>query len=124
MIKRYGATAWRVGVSGDGRLFSLGVRTERGREVEVVLGTADASALVADLLADLAAAYRALPPAGFGPGAGADHPRSRPSRQLGVEIRTIDGAPALVADFGGAVVKIAIDPEALRAQLDRLEGRA
>ncbi len=122
MSKRYGATAWRVGVSGDGRLFSLGVRTERGREVEVMLGAADASPLLADLLADMADTYRRLPPAGFGPGAGADHPRSRPVRPLAVELRTIDGAPALVADFGGAVVKIAIDPSALRAQLERLEG--
>lgn len=116
MVERIGASGWRVGVSGDGVLFSLGVRTPEGREVEVVLGTVDSSALLADLLADVAEVHRALPPRTFAPGSGPDHPRARPVRPLAARI---EPGGILALDFGGTVLRVAVDPGELRAMLDR-----
>jgi hypothetical protein len=116
-VKRIGSTAWRVEVSGDGRLFSLGVRTEAGREYDVLFGTVDSTPILSDLLSEITRVHRSLPPRTFEPGAGPHHPKSQPVRPISSRVEEHDGGPVLVHDFGGTVLKVRIDTEQLRQSL-------
>lgn len=121
MVKRIPSTAWRTDVSADGRLFSLSVRTEIGREYEVIVGTVDSTPLLTDLLNEVGRVYAALPPQNFAEGAGPNHPRSQPPlRPLRVVPRKEKDGAVLLLDFGGTVLKVAIDPAALKAGLEGL----
>src|SRR5687768_1905829 len=120
MVKRIGSAAWRVEVAEDGKVFSLGVRSEAGLQYEVLLGSVDSTPIVTDLLSDMARVHRALPPRRFAPGSGPDHPHSVPLRPLDMRIERHDGLPVLLLDFGGTLLKVEIDPEALRRSLSAL----
>ncbi|WP_112663004.1 hypothetical protein [Microvirga flavescens] len=117
MVKRIGSTAWRVEVSNDGNIFALGVRTELGREYEVLLGTVDSTPLLSDLLNGIARTHKALPPKQFSEGAGPNHFKSVPLTPLETRVEAVDGKPVLALDFGGAVLKVAIDPAELQNAL-------
>ena len=121
LVKRIGSTAWRVEVSDDGRLFSLGVRTEVGREYEVMLGTVDSTPILSDLLSEMTRVHRTLPPRTFEPGAGPHHPKSQPLHPMSSRVEHHNGVPIIVHDFGGTVLKVRIDPEELRQSLLRHE---
>ena len=118
MVKRIGSTAWRVEVAADGRVFSLAVRSDAGREYEVLLGTCQfdadrhGSAVRSGACPSVAAAADFRRRGGPEP----SEKRAAPSaRDTG---RGVDGnAPVLVLDFGGTVLKVAIDPEELRQRL-------
>ncbi|MBM6594445.1 hypothetical protein [Microvirga pudoricolor] len=118
MVKRIGSTAWRVQVSGDGEIFSLGVRADTGREYDVLLGTVDSSPIITDLLSEIARVHRDKPPRTFKEGAGPLHPRSVPLKPLSTRIDTTGETPLLILDFGGAVLKVAIDPAELQQALE------
>jgi hypothetical protein len=124
VVKRIGSTAWRVTVSGDGDLFSLGVRGELGREYEIMLGTVDSTPILTELLSDMAEAHRARPPRAFAPGTGPLHPKSRTLRPLRTRVERREGRTCLVLDFGGTVLTVEVDPDALKQDLDRLAGEA
>ncbi len=66
--------------------------------------------------------HRALPPRSFGPGSGANHPKSVPLDPIATRVERQDGVPLLLLDFGGTVMKIRIAPEQLRQDLDALSG--
>ena len=117
MVKRIGSTAWRVEVAADGRIFSLAVRTEAGREYEVLLGSVDSTPILTDLLSEMARVHQFLPPQTFASGAGPNHPKSVPLKPLATRIEAVDGAPVLALDFGGTVLKIAVDPVELQERL-------
>jgi hypothetical protein len=117
MVKRIGSTAWRIEVAADGRVFALAVRTEAGREYEVLLGTIDSTPIVTDLLSEMARVHRSLPPHRFDDGAGPNHPKSVALHPLDTRIEQHQGSPVLTLDFGGTILKIAIDPASLRQQL-------
>ena len=120
MVKRIGSTAWRVEVAADGRIFSLAVRTDAGREYEVLLGTVDSTPIITDLLSEVARVHRSLPPRTFDAGAGPNHPKSVPLRPLETRVESHAGTPVLALDFGGTILKIAIDPATLRQQLSEV----
>ena len=117
MVKRIGSAAWRVEVANDGRVFSLAVRSDAGREYEILLGTVDSTPIVTDLLSEVANVHRSLPPRTFDAGAGPNHPKSLPLRPLATRVERHENAPVLVLDFGGTVLKVAIDPDELRQRL-------
>ncbi|MGO4704411.1 hypothetical protein AB4072_01370 [Microvirga sp. 2MCAF38] len=117
MVKRIGSTAWRVEVSKDGKIFALGVRTEAGLEYEVLLGTADSTPILSDLLSEIARTHKDLPPVEFKDGAGPNHPKSVPLNPLSTRIESVAGNPVLVLDFGGTVLKVAMDPTDLQRAL-------
>ncbi|MBZ6078766.1 hypothetical protein [Microvirga puerhi] len=117
MVKRIGSMAWRVEVGADGQLFALGVRTDTGREYEVLLGTADSTPILSDLLNEIARVHRGLPPRVFAPDAGPHHPRSVPLQPLATRIEDHGGQPVLALDFGGTILKVQIDPAALQRDL-------
>ncbi|KAB0265350.1 hypothetical protein [Microvirga brassicacearum] len=123
LVKRIGSKAWRVTVAEDGRVFSLAIRTEAGLEYEVLLGTVDSTPILTDLLSEVARVYAALPPPAFSESAGPNHPKSVPLRPLGTRVERHDGAPVLALDFGGTVLKIAIDPMELQQGLSDLTAR-
>lgn len=120
MVKRIGSTAWRVTVSDDTNIFSIGVRTEVGREYEVMLGTVDSTPLLSDLLAEMARLHRDRPPRQFGPGAGPFHPRSQPLQPLHIAAERQGERTVLVLDFGGTVLRVEVDPGDLKRRLEAL----
>jgi hypothetical protein len=117
LVKRIGSVAWRVEVGRDGKVFSLAVRNDAGREYEILLGTVDSTPIVTDLLSEVARVHGSLPPRTFAEGAGPNHPKSIPLRPLATRVERHEDTPVLVLDFGGTVLKIAIDPEELRQRL-------
>lgn len=119
MVKRIGSMAWRVDVAADGQLFSLSVRTDAGREYEVLLGTVDSTPILSDLLNEMARVHRTLPPRVFAEGAGPNHPRSVPLQPLSTRIEEQAGKPVLALDFGGTILKVQIDPAVLQQELAR-----
>jgi hypothetical protein len=121
MVKQIGSTAWRVQVSGDGDIFSLGVRADTGREYEVMLGTVDSTPILTDLLNEMVRTHQGKPPRVFKDGAGPRHPRSIPVKPLSTRLDDHGGAPVLVLDFGGTVLKVAIDPTELQRELANLQ---
>ena len=83
LVKRIGSMAWRVQVSDDGAIIALGVRTDRGREYEVLLGTVDSTPIVTDLLNEMVRTHRGKPPRIFSGDAGPNHARSVPVQPTG-----------------------------------------
>jgi len=121
MVKRIGSMAWRVEVGADGQLFSFGVRTDTGREYEVLFGTVDSTPILTDLLNEMARVHRMLPPRVFSEGAGPHHPRSVPLQPLATRVEELGGKPVLALDFGGTVLKVEIDPTALQQDLAKVQ---
>ncbi len=117
MVKRIGSTAWRVQVSDDGAIVALGIRADTGREYEVLLGTVDSSPIVTDLLNEMVRTHKGKPPRTFAAGAGPDHPRSVPVQPLSTRVEQGGERPVLVLDFGGTVLKVAVDPAELQKAL-------
>lgn len=124
MVKRIGSMAWRVDVARDGQLFSLSVRNDAGREYEVLLGTVDSTPILTDLLSEMSRVHQDLPPRSFKAGDGPLHPKSVPLRPLNARITPQDGVPILTLDFGGTVLKVQVDPDALQKDLAALKGAA
>jgi hypothetical protein len=117
LVKRIGSTAWRVQVSDDGAIVALGIRADTGREYEVLLGTVDSTPLVTDLLNEMVRTHQGRPPRTFAAGAGPNHSKSVPVQPLSTRVDHTGDGPVLVLDFGGTVLKVAIDPAELqRAQ--------
>jgi hypothetical protein len=121
LAKRIGSTAWRIDVARDGKLFSLSVRTDTGREYEVLLGTVDSTPILSDLLNEMTRVHQNLPPRTFKEGAGPFHPKSQPVRPLSARVQDDYGMPILVLDFGGTVLKVQIDPSELQQSLSELQ---
>jgi hypothetical protein len=117
LVERIGSAAWRVEVAKDGRVFSLAVRSDKGREYEILLGTVDSTPIITDLLSEVARVHHSLPPQTFADGAGPNHPKSIPLRPIETRVERHEGSPVLAVDFGGTVLKIAIDPDELRQRL-------
>ncbi|MBQ0823683.1 hypothetical protein HPT29_019610 [Microvirga terrae] len=117
MVKRIGSQAWRVQVSDDGAIVALGIRADTGREYEVLLGAVDSTPLVTDLLREMVRTHRDKPPRTFGADAGPNHAKSVPVQPLSTRIEQAGGDPVLVLDFGGTVLKVAVDPAQLRQAL-------
>ncbi|MEE1610364.1 hypothetical protein [Microvirga sp. CF3016] len=117
MVKRIGSQAWRVQVSDDGAIVALGIRADTGREYEVLLGTVDSTPIVTDLLNEMVRTHRDKPPRTFAADAGPNHAKSVPVQPLSTRIEQGGDKPVLVLDFGGTVLKVAIDPAQLRQAL-------
>jgi len=117
LVKRIGSKAWRVQVTDDGAIVALGVRADTGREYEVLLSTVDSTPIVTDLLNEMVRTHRSKPPRVFSAGAGPNHPRSVPVQPLSTRVEQGGDKPVLVLDFGGTVLKVALDPAQLREAL-------
>jgi hypothetical protein len=117
LVKRIGSTAWRVQVSDDGALVALGIRADTGREYEVLLGTVDSTPIVTDLLNEMVRTHRGKPPRTFAGDAGPNHVRSVPLQPLSTRIEHGGEGPVLILDFGGTILKVAIDPAQLQQAL-------
>jgi len=117
LVKRIGSKAWRVQVSDDGAIVALGIRTETGREYEVLLGTVESTPIVTDLLNEMVRTHQGKPPRSFSGDAGPNHPKSVPVQPLSTRIEHADQGAVLVLDFGGTVLKVAIDPSQLQQAL-------
>jgi|UPI000563944E hypothetical protein len=117
LVKRIGSTAWRVRVSDDGAIVALGVRADTGREYEVLLGTVDSTPIVTDLLNEMVRTHQGKPPRTFSAGAGPNHAKSVPVQPLSTRVEQGGEKPVLILDFGGTVLKVAIDPAQLRQAL-------
>ncbi len=117
MVKRIGSKAWRVQVSDDGAIVALGIRTDTGREYEVLLGTVDSTPIVTDLLNEMVRTHQGKPPRTFAPDAGPNHPKSVPVQPLNTRVDHDGEKPVLVLDFGGTVLKVAVDPSQLQQAL-------
>ena len=117
MVKRIGSKAWRVQVSDDGAIVALGIRTDTGREYEVLLGTVDSTPIVTDLLNEMVRTHQGKAPRTFAPDAGPNHAKSVPVQPLSTRIDRDGEKPVLVLDFGGTVLKVAINPADLQQAL-------
>jgi len=117
LVKRIGSKAWRVQVTDDGAIVALGVRADTGREYEVLLSAVDSTPIVTDLLNEMVRTHRDKPPRAFSADAGPNHPKSVPVQPLSTRIERAGDKPVLVLDFGGTVLKVAIDPGQLQQAL-------
>ena len=117
MVKRIGSKAWRVQVANDGDIVVLGIRTDTGREYEILLGTVDTTPILSDLLSDMVRTHQGKPPRTFSADAGPNHPKSVPVQPLRTSIDPSGEKPVLVLDFGGTVLKVALDPAQLQQAL-------
>jgi hypothetical protein len=117
LVKRIGSKAWRVQVSNDGEIVVLGVRADTGREYEVLLSTVDSTPIVTDLLNEMVRTHHGKPLRNFSGDAGPNHAKSVPLQPLSTRIDHSGEKPVLVLDFGGTVLKIAIDPVQLQQAL-------
>jgi hypothetical protein len=117
LVKRIGSKAWRVQVSDDGAIVALGIRTDTGREYELLLGTVDSTPIVTDLLNEMARTHQGKAPRTFAPDAGPNHPKSVPVQPLSTRIDHDGEKPVLVLDFGGTVLKVAINAAELQQAL-------
>jgi hypothetical protein len=117
LVKRIGSKAWRVHVANDGAIVVLGIRTDTGKEYEILLGTVDTTPILTDLLSDMVRAHQDKPPRTFAADAGPNHEKSVPVQPLRTSIDQSGEKPVLVLDFGGTVLKVAIDPAQLRQAL-------
>jgi hypothetical protein len=113
LVKRIGSKAWRVQVANDGAIVALGIRTDTGDEYEILLSTVDTTPLLTDLLGDMVRTHQDKPPRTFAADAGPNHAKSVPVQPLRTSIDRSGGKPVLVLDFGGTVLKVAIDPAQL-----------
>ena len=117
LVKRIGSKAWRVQVSDDGAIVVLGIRTDTGREYEVLLGTVDSTPIVTDLLNEMVRTHQGKPPRTFASDAGPNHAKSVPVQPLNTRIDHVGEKPVLILDFGGTVLKVAISPAELQQAL-------
>jgi ribosomal protein L25 (general stress protein Ctc) len=117
LVKRIGSKAWRVQVSDDGGIVALGVRTDTGKEYEVLLGTVDSTPIVTDLLNEMVRTHQGKPPRIFSGDAGPNHPKSVPVQPLSTRIEHTGERTILVLDFGGTVLKVLVDPAQLQQAL-------
>jgi hypothetical protein len=117
LVKRIGSKAWRVQVSDDGAIVALGIRADTGKEYEVLLGTVDSTPILTDLLNEMVRTHRDKPPRTFSADAGPNHVKSVPVQPLSTRIDHGGAQPVLVLDFGGTVLKVAIDPGQLQRDL-------
>ena len=117
MVKRIGSKAWRVQVADDGSIMALGIRADTGKEYEILLSAVDSTPIVTDLLNEMVRTHKGKPPRNFAADAGPNHAKSVPVRPLNTTIDRSGERPVLVLDFGGTVLKVAIDPDELRQDL-------
>jgi hypothetical protein len=117
LVKRIGSKAWRVHVANDGAIVVLGIRTDTGKEYEILLGTVDTTPILTDLLSDMVRAHQDKPPRTFAADAGPNHAKSVPVQPLRTSIDHSGEKTVLVLDFGGTVLKVAIDPAQLQQAL-------
>jgi hypothetical protein len=117
LVKRIGSKAWRVQVANDGAIVVLGIRTDTGKEYEILLGTVDTTPILTDLLNDMVRTHQDKPPRTFAADAGPNHAKSVPVQPLRTSIDRSGEKPVLVLDFGGTVLKVAIDPAQLQQDL-------
>jgi hypothetical protein len=117
LVKRIGSKAWRVQVSDDGTIVALGIRADMGKEYEVLLSAVDSTPLVTDLLSEMVRTHRDKPPRTFAADAGPNHAKSVPVQPLSTKIDRSGERPVLILDFGGTVLKVAIDPDQLQRDL-------
>jgi hypothetical protein len=117
LVKRIGSRAWRVQVADDGSIVALGIRADAGKEYEILLSAVDSTPLVTDLLNEMVRTHRGKPPRSFSADAGPNHAKSVPVQPLSTTIDHSGETPVLVLDFGGTVLKVAIDPAQLRQDL-------
>lgn len=120
MVKKIGSKAWRVQASNDGSIIALGVRTDTDREYEVLLSAVDSTPIVTDLLSEMVRTHKGKPPRVFAENAGPNHFKSVPVQPLSTRIERHGETPVLVLDFGGTILKVAIDPAQLRQDLSGL----
>src|SRR5215210_5474128 len=95
LVKRIGSKAWRVHVANDGAIVVLGIRTDTGKEYEVLLGTVDTTPIVTDLLNDMVRTHRDKPPRTFAADAGPNHAKSVPVQPLRTSIDHSGEKPVL-----------------------------
>jgi hexokinase len=114
LVERIGSKAWRVQVTNDGAIVVLGVRADTDKEYEVLLSTVDSTPLVTDLLNEMVRTHQGKPPRTFSGDAGPNHAKSVPVQPLSTRIDHGGEKPVLVLDFGGTVLKVAIDPVQLQ----------
>jgi hypothetical protein len=117
MVKRIGSKAWRVQVSNDGVIMVLGIRADTGKEYEILLSAVDSTPIVTDLLGEMVRTHKDKPPRAFSEGAGPNHAKSVPVQPLSTRIEHGGEKPVLVLDFGGTVLRVAIDPTQLQRAL-------
>jgi hypothetical protein len=117
LVERIGSKAWRVQVTNDGAIVVLGVRADTGKEYEVLLSTVDSTPIVTDLLNEMVRTHQGKPPRTFSGDAGPNHAKSVPVQPLSTRIDHGGEKPVLVLDFGGTVLKVAIDPAQLQQAL-------
>lgn len=117
MVKKIASSGWRVGVSEDGKVFSIGVRAENGLEYETFFVGADSSRILTQLLARMVDVHAALPPREFAQGSGPTHPLSVPLKPLATRVEARGDMAVMELDFGGTVLKVEIDPHMLMARL-------
>jgi hypothetical protein len=117
LVKRIGSQAWRVQVSDDGVIVALGVRSDTGKEYEVLLGAVDSTPIVTDLLNEMVRTHQGKPSRSFAGDAGPNHPKSMPVQPLSTRVERTDQGTILVLDFGGTVLKVLVDPGQLQQAL-------
>ena len=117
MVKRIGSKAWRVQVSDDGAIIALGIRADTGKEYEVLLSAVDSTPIVTDLLGEMVRTHKDMPPRTFAADAGPNHAKSVPVQPLSTRVEQSGERSVLVLDFGGTVLKVAIDPAQLQQAL-------
>ncbi|MBM6578931.1 hypothetical protein ILT44_01955 [Microvirga sp. BT689] len=122
LVKRIGSKAWRVQVANDGAIVVLGIRTDTGREYEILLGAVDTTPILTDLLNDMVRTHQGKPPRSFAADAGPNHAKSVPVQPLRTSVDRSGEKPVLVLDFGGTVLKVAIDPAQLQQALSAPQG--
>jgi hypothetical protein len=115
LVERVGSKAWRVQVANDGEVVVLGIRADTGKEYEILLGTVDSTPIVTDLLNEMVRTHKGKPPRTFSADAGPNHAKSVPVEPLSTKLEHGGEKPVLVLNFGGTVLKVAID----RAQLQQ-----
>ena len=119
MIERIGSKAWRVQVANDGAIVVLGICADTGREYEILFSTVDSTPLVTDLLSEMVRTHQGKPPRLFSENTGPNHTKSVPVQPLSTWIDRSGEKPVLVMDFGGTVLKVAIDPADLQQALSK-----
>ncbi|SCY32730.1 hypothetical protein [Microvirga guangxiensis] len=120
MVKRIGSKAWRVHVTNDGEIVVLGIRTETGKEYEVLFSVIDSTPILTDLLGDMVRTHKDKPPRTFSRDAGPNHSKSVPVQPLSTKIHRDGEGSVLALDFGGTVLKVRIDPAQLQQSLSEL----
>ncbi len=121
IAKRIASTGWRVGVAPDGKIFFIGVRSDAGEDYDLFFITADSTPIITELLREMVVVHAALPPRTFHEGSGPTHPLSVPLTPLRTDVSRSGDKAVLALDFGGTVLKVAIDPDALKHSLARLD---